>query len=246
MTAQKGSVRRTPRRVWTVILVPPKPGAPTRQVRVSMRSITTVAVCALAVVAAAGTWGGENSTLAAASTSRLAESQRTVVALLDSMQTLRAAALRVAHLPPQNMIMPVVGQITSPFSQSRLHPILGFFRAHLGVDLSAPAGTHIVAPAAARVKSVGWHLAYGLTIELEHSGDVVTRFAHCRAAYVHVGDTVQAGQVIGAVGTSGLTTGPHVHFEVLVHGKQVDPVSFVASSREPEVPADVGNGGEDK
>jgi murein DD-endopeptidase MepM/ murein hydrolase activator NlpD len=82
------------------------------------------------------------------------------------------------------------------------------------------------------VKSVGWRFGYGLTIELEHTGGVVTRFAHCKAAIVRPGDHVLEGETIGTVGSSGLATGPHVHFEVLVNGHQVDPIAFIAASRE--------------
>jgi murein DD-endopeptidase MepM/ murein hydrolase activator NlpD len=113
-----------------------------------------------------------------------------------------------------------------------MHPLLRYFRAHLGTDIAAPSGTRIVAPAGARVRSVGWGLAYGLMIELEHSGGVITRFAHCRSAIVRVGDSVLEGETIGTVGSSGLATGSHVHFEVLVNGAQVDPIRFIAASRE--------------
>ena len=69
--------------------------------------------------------------------------------------------------------MPVNGEVTSRFSRSRFHPILQMFRAHRGVDLSAPSGTRVVAPASGHVMSVGWRLGYGLTLELAHSGGVV-------------------------------------------------------------------------
>ena len=129
--------------------------------------------------------------------------------------------------------MPVAaGQITSTFKSSRLHPILDIFRAHKGVDLAANRGTRIVAPAAGRVISVGWRLGYGLTVELAHTGEVVTLYAHCNAALVKVGDRVAAGATIATVGSSGLATGPHVHFEVHSRGRSVDPIRFLAQSRD--------------
>jgi murein DD-endopeptidase MepM/ murein hydrolase activator NlpD len=67
-------------------------------------------------------------------------------------------------------------------------------------------------------------------IELAHNGGVVTRYAHCRTALVKAGDHVEKGQVIGLVGASGLATAPHLHFEVLVKGSQVDPMKFIAAS----------------
>lgn len=217
---------------WTVILVPPKPGARTREVTVSTRSIISVGTVALMIVAGAATYTGETTNMAANTADRLAESQRTVVGLLDSVQYLGALAARAATLPPKDMIMPVAGMITSGFSASRYHPILDMFRAHKGVDLAADAGTHIVAPAAGRVRAVGYRFGYGLTVEVQHSGDVVTLYAHCQESFVHPGDLVTSGQSIAAVGSSGLATGPHVHFEVISHGVSVDPIKFLAASRD--------------
>jgi murein DD-endopeptidase MepM/ murein hydrolase activator NlpD len=225
--------RRVPRRAWTLILVPPRPGAPTRQVSLSTRGLATMAMVLVAIVAGAATWTGETSSLAASRADRLRESQAIVLALRDSVDALHVAASRDSLLPPRGMILPVSGgEITSAFSGSRMHPLLRYFRAHLGADIAVPSGTRIVAPAGARVVSVGWRLAYGLTIELEHTGGVVTRFAHCKSAIVRPGDHVVAGETIGLVGSSGLATGPHVHFEVLVNGNQVDPIRFIAASRD--------------
>jgi murein DD-endopeptidase MepM/ murein hydrolase activator NlpD len=164
---------------------------------------------------------------------RLAEEQRLTAALDDTVQSMRMAALaaEAAKLPPVGMMMPINGEITSRFSRSRFHPILEVFRAHRGVDLAAPEGTPISAPAAGHVASVGRRLGYGLVVEMVHSGGVVTRFAHLRASLVHAGDTVTMGQHIALVGESGLATAPHLHFEVWVKGVAVDPVKFVAATR---------------
>lgn len=223
------------RRVWTVILVPPRPDARTRQLRVSARTVAGIGSLALTLIAAGATWTGETTSIAQVTADRLAESQRTVVSLLDSVQVLGAIAAdaRATRLPPRDMIMPVAGVISSGFSASRFHPLLELFRAHKGVDVSAPAGTHIVAPAPGRVSYVGWRFGYGLTVELEHSGGIMTRFAHCRISKVHVGDHVEEGQEIAQVGSSGLASGPHVHFEVIARGNSVDPIKFLALSRDP-------------
>lgn len=218
---------------WTVILVPPKPGARTREVTVSTRSLVTVGTIAFLLVAGAATYTGETTSLAANTADQLAESQQTVAGLLDSVQYLGALAARAAKLPPKDMIMPVSEvRITSRFNSSRLHPILDIFRAHKGVDLAANAGSDIVATANGRVKSVGWRFGYGLVLEVQHSGDVVTLYAHCQKAFVHVGEPVKMGQVIAAVGSSGLATGPHVHFEVISRGNSVDPIRYLAQSRD--------------
>jgi murein DD-endopeptidase MepM/ murein hydrolase activator NlpD len=223
------------RRSWTIILVPPRPDARTRQLSISARSVAGIGSLALTLVAVAATWTGETTNIAEATADRLAESQRTVVSLLDSVHVLGvlAADAKASRLPPHDMIMPVAGRISSGFAASRFHPLLEIFRAHKGVDVSAPAGTRIVAPAAGRVTYVGWRFGYGLTVEIQHSGDVLTRYAHCRTSRVHVGDQVVAGQEIATVGSSGLATGPHVHFEVIAKGNSVDPIKFLALSRDP-------------
>lgn len=217
---------------WTVILVPPKPGARTREVSVSNRSLITVGTVAFFVLAGAATYTGETTNLAATTADRLAESQRTVVGLLDSVQYLGALATRAAKLPPKDMLMPVAGHITSGFSLSRLHPILDLIRAHKGVDLAADRGSPIMATAPGRVVAVGYRFGYGLVIELKHTGDVTTLYAHCEKALVSVGDKVSAGATIALVGSSGLATGPHLHFEVISHGESVDPIKYLAQSRD--------------
>src|SRR5207244_12379803 len=103
---------------------------------------------------------------------------------------------------------------------------------HMGVAFAANRGTDIVATANGRVMSVGWRFGYGLTVEIQHSGDVITLYAHCQKSFVRVGEPVKMGQVIAAVGSSGLATGPHVHFEVINHGTSVDPIKFLALSRD--------------
>src|SRR6185369_14118500 len=123
--SMRKSRRSGPGPGWTVILVPPKPGAPTRQVTISTRSIISVATVALMIVAGAATYTGETTKLANNTADRLVESQRTVGGLLDSVQILEAMAARAAKLPPKDMILPVASaQITSSFKSSRLHPIL--------------------------------------------------------------------------------------------------------------------------
>jgi murein DD-endopeptidase MepM/ murein hydrolase activator NlpD len=224
---------------WTVILVPPHAGAEARRLTLTTRGLRGAALVVVASVAVAGLWVGETSNYAALTASQLAASQRVVVSLMDSVSQL--TELAEARLPPRHMVVPVSGEITSGFSATRLHPILSVFRAHRGVDMAAPAGTPIVAAAAGRVISVGRHLGYGLTVEVEHGGEVVTRYAHCQKAIVNVGDFVRAGHTIALVGSSGLATGPHLHFEVLLRGKSIDPISFIAASLEQMQPAQQGH-----
>jgi murein DD-endopeptidase MepM/ murein hydrolase activator NlpD len=120
--------------------------------------------------------------------------------------------------------LPVVGEITSRFARARRHPLLGVVRKHAGIDIAAPAGTHITAPAPGRVKFSGKKFGYGYTVEVDHGYGVVTRYAHCRSLMVRAGDEIAAGAVIATVGRSGLATAPHLHYEILVHGRSIDPL----------------------
>jgi murein DD-endopeptidase MepM/ murein hydrolase activator NlpD len=122
--------------------------------------------------------------------------------------------------------LPVLGRIASGFSRSRRHPILHIRRPHLGVDVAAPTGTPVTAPAAGRVRFVGRKFGFGLVVEIQHPNRIVTRYAHLKKATVAVGDQIERGALIATVGRSGITTGPHLHYEVLVHGRQVDPLRF--------------------
>lgn len=120
--------------------------------------------------------------------------------------------------------LPVIGRITSNFSRARRHPLLGVVRRHKGVDIAAPSGTRITASAAGRVAFAGRRVGFGLVVEIDHGGGVLTRYAHCRSINVRVGEEVTAGQTVAAVGSTGLATGPHLHYEILVGGRSVDPM----------------------
>ncbi|HXT17384.1 MAG TPA: M23 family metallopeptidase [Gemmatimonadaceae bacterium] len=222
---------RSPRRRWTLILVPPEPGARTHRVSVSSRVLKTVATVSTAVLAATGIWSGANARSVVFTTDELAEARRTVLTLNDSVQSLRAKVMYDAAMVDSapSMIMPVAGELTSRFARSRFHPLLHFFRPHEGIDLSAPAGTTIVAPAVSTVTFVGWRLGDGLTVELAHNGGITTLYAHCRTTLVRVGQRIPAGFAIATVGSTGLATGPHVHFEVMLNGKPIDPMKFLSS-----------------
>jgi murein DD-endopeptidase MepM/ murein hydrolase activator NlpD len=131
---------------------------------------------------------------------------------------------RLASTPS---IMPTTGWLSSQFSQSRFHPILHANRPHEGIDLSAPMGAPIIAPATGRVITVTFEPGYGNTFQIDHGNGIVTRFAHCSRIVVHVGQTVTRGQLIATVGNTGLATGPHLHYEVHVNGQAVDPLKYV-------------------
>jgi murein DD-endopeptidase MepM/ murein hydrolase activator NlpD len=120
-------------------------------------------------------------------------------------------------------------------------------RPHRGVDVVAPAGTRVHAPADGRVARVAREFGYGLYIELDHGGGVRTRYAHLRSALVEPGDRITAGTPIATVGSSGLSSGPHLHYEVWVKGNTVNPLRHrfaasislnLADSAGPGTPAD--------
>lgn len=143
-----------------------------------------------------------------------------------------ASAPRRAPVDDASIVesLPVVGEITSRFARARRHPLLGVVRRHAGIDIAAPAGTNITAPAAGVVRFSGRKFGYGYTVEIDHGNGVVTRYAHCRSLMVRVGDEVAAGAVIATVGRSGLATAPHLHYEVLVRGKNVNPLRTTLAS----------------
>ena len=122
------------------------------------------------------------------------------------------------------MRMPVSGRVTSGFG-SRFHPILGYQRFHAGLDLAAPMGSPIVAAADGRVVEAGWHGGYGRLVAIAHAGGVETMYGHMSRIAAAAGSYVRQGQIIGYVGSSGLSTGPHLHYEVLKNGRPVNPGS---------------------
>jgi len=230
-------MRGAPTPAWTLIIVPPTPKASTRRVGIRMRTIRMLGMLLIGllipVLAASWSWYVAQSQTAVMMADRLAAQEQMMAELGDSLNNYRHEALakQAARRPPPDMMMPLSARITSQFTNRRLHPILRIYRPHRGIDISAAAGTRIVAPAEATVATVRRMFGFGLVVELVHSGGVVTRYAHCRAALVKPGDRVQAGQAIATVGSSGLATSPHLHFEVLVKGKAVDPVAFLAQTR---------------
>ena len=147
----------------------------------------------------------------------------------DVSDTLQRNFDRFANTPS---IMPTTGWLSSQFSKSRFHPILHENRPHEGIDVSAPTGTPIVAPAAGVIVKSGSDKGFGLLVEIDHGNGIRTRFAHCSRLAVRVGQRVTRGQLIAAVGETGLVTAPHLHYEIHVNGKPVDPLTYVLPETE--------------
>lgn len=122
------------------------------------------------------------------------------------------------------LVAPVPGPVSSGFGMRR-HPILGYRRMHSGMDFRAGYGTPIVAVADARVTSAGRAGGCGNAVRLDHGGGLATRYCHMSRMAVRAGQSVRRGQVIGYVGSTGLSTGPHLHYEMYRGGRAVDPAS---------------------
>ena len=142
----------------------------------------------------------------------------------EATDSLATHSARLAATPS---IMPTQGWLTSAFSAMRAHPILHVARPHEGIDVTAPMGTPIEAPAGGVVTETGWESGYGNTITIDHGYGITTKFAHTSKILVHEGQRVTRGQRIALVGNSGLATGPHLHYEVHVNGRPVDPLRYV-------------------
>jgi murein DD-endopeptidase MepM/ murein hydrolase activator NlpD len=124
-------------------------------------------------------------------------------------------------------ILPTEGWISSGFSESRVHPLHHLPMPHLGIDISAPAGTPILAAAKGRVTRSSWVVGYGLTIEIDHGFGFTTLYSHASELVVQAGDRVTRGQVIAKVGSTGTATAPNLHYEVKVDGIAQDPYRFI-------------------
>jgi murein DD-endopeptidase MepM/ murein hydrolase activator NlpD len=143
----------------------------------------------------------------------------------------RAAQLAGISLPPEpgapgQLLWPVSGPITSPFGM-RMHPVYGRPILHAGIDIAANTGTTIAAAADGRVIVAGTQGDCGKMVAIDHHGGLSTIYCHMSQIFVGVGQDVQRGQAIGAVGMTGDATGPHVHFQVMENGHPVDPMSFL-------------------
>jgi murein DD-endopeptidase MepM/ murein hydrolase activator NlpD len=122
---------------------------------------------------------------------------------------------------------PVPGSHLGSYFGFRIDPITGRSALHTGLDFQADTGTPILAAAGGVVVVQEYHAAYGNMVEIDHGNGLITRYAHASAAFVKKGDLVKRGQKIAAVGSTGRSTGPHLHFEVLADGTPQDPQKFL-------------------
>lgn len=143
----------------------------------------------------------------------------------EALTTIQRNRERMASTPT---ILPANGHLSSLFSGTRYHPVLRISRPHKGIDIAARVGEPILAAARGRVVFAGNKSnGYGNMVEIDHGYGYVTRYAHASRLHVRRGQTVDRGTRIADVGATGLTSGPHLHYEVEQNGRQVDPLNFV-------------------
>jgi murein DD-endopeptidase MepM/ murein hydrolase activator NlpD len=149
----------------------------------------------------------------------------------------RAGVSIPSRMPLDNMTL------TSNFGV-RTHPVLGGRRQHNGIDLAAPTGTPVYATADGRISMAQWYSSYGNYVQIEHGGALQTRYAHLSAYTVREGDMVRKGELIGYVGSTGRSTGPHLHYEVRVDNVAVDPTPYMTMQFAAIDRGEGGRGGE--
>jgi len=154
---------------------------------------------------------------------QLERDSREIETMIRRMQANRRKAPRMGTGKFQ---MPVQGRLSSNFGP-RKHPIHGVVKRHTGVDFGAPQGTPIRAADGGVVLYVGWYGGYGKIVMIDHGDDIVTLYAHTSRYIVSTGQKVDRGQVIAYVGSTGLSTGPHLHFEVRRNGTPVNPIGYL-------------------
>lgn len=138
----------------------------------------------------------------------------------------RAAGIVGPQSAPGALSWPVSGTITSPFGY-RQNPFGGGMEFHQGLDIAAPMGTTVQAASGGTIISAGWYGGYGNYVLIDHGGGMATGYGHLSQIFVSAGQQVQKGQAIGAVGSTGMSTGPHLHFEVRIQGKPTDPAAYL-------------------
>lgn len=154
---------------------------------------------------------------------RLASSQQELQALAEEAR--RCWEIKQRHTP---WGPPCAGEMTSPFG-FRSHPVYGGGRHHNGCDFTVEQGSKIFATADGTVASADWLGGYGQAVEIDHGDDLKTLYAHCAMLRVRKGQSVRRGDWIATVGMTGLTSGPHCHYEVHFRGKPIDPGPYLGA-----------------
>jgi murein DD-endopeptidase MepM/ murein hydrolase activator NlpD len=149
--------------------------------------------------------------------------------MMDWARPTELAPLRLKDPLDQGQVRLDHLKISSRFGW-RSDPMTDVERRHEGIDLPGQLGSPVMATAAGIVRIAGWERGYGNLVEIVHPGGVRTRYGHLSRLNVFASEQVEQGQVIGAVGTTGRSTGPHLHYEVRLNGRAVDPLTFIKQS----------------
>jgi len=153
---------------------------------------------------------------------------RQILRVTDNLNRISVLNQSLRMLP---LARPIYGiEINSDFG-ARIDPLNRKLAFHSGIDFAAPQGTPVHAPMAGTVLFAGWRGAFGRLIELDHGNGITSRYAHLRKIKVKVGETVEFRETIGTVGSSGRSTGPHLHYEVWVDGKVQNPINFLKAGQ---------------
>lgn len=147
----------------------------------------------------------------------------------DALDQLDAIKEKAQELPIAN---PAPSRPVSSTFGMRSDPLLGTPAMHAGIDFRAPSGLSVAATAAGTVVKAGWNGGYGQMVEIDHGGGFSTRYAHLSRIDVAEGERIQAGQTVGQVGSTGRSTGPHLHYEVRQNGAAVDPLRFLKAGKQ--------------
>jgi murein DD-endopeptidase MepM/ murein hydrolase activator NlpD len=158
--------------------------------------------------------------------SQLAEDSKSISVLIQRRMAQQRLRGNVAYRGTGQMVFPSNGEITSSFGW-RMHPILGYERFHAGIDFGADYGSNIFAADDGVVIFAGWYGGYGNAVIIDHGGSITTLYGHASELFVQEGQSVQQGSTIASVGSTGLSTGPHLHFEVRQNGEPVDPMNYL-------------------
>ncbi|MBW4521401.1 MAG: peptidoglycan DD-metalloendopeptidase family protein [Scytolyngbya sp. HA4215-MV1] len=159
-----------------------------------------------------------------AAEAQLAKDSQNVTLLIQRRLGTQGGTL--AYRGTGQMIYPTNGEITSGFGW-RMHPILGYERFHTGIDFGVDYGTTIYAADSGTVIFAGWYGGYGNAVIIDHGNGITTLYGHTSELFVSEGQAVKRGDAIAAVGSTGLSTGPHLHFEVRRNGEPVDPMAYL-------------------
>ncbi len=140
--------------------------------------------------------------------------------LIKSLRTQKNTLLATPSIwPVEGFISSKFGKRNSPFGRGRTF--------HKGLDISGRMGTRIVATAEGTVRQSGYDGAYGISVEIDHGRGIVTKYAHMQRSTVKVGQWIRRGEVLGFIGMTGRTTGPHLHYEVVIGGVPTDPLKYI-------------------